>query len=74
MKKIPGISALATILISVIVIGGCANREAEDRGYIVNVGQEAPDFTAILANGDTFRLSENRGKIVMLQFQFAGSQ
>ena len=68
MKKISGISALATILISVIVIGGCANREGEDRGYIVSVGQEAPDFNAILANGDTFRLSDNRGKVVMLQF------
>ncbi len=39
-----------------------------DRGYIVEVGQMAPDFTVVNTEGDTFKLSENRGKLVMLQF------
>ncbi|MBN1159513.1 MAG: TlpA family protein disulfide reductase [Bacteroidales bacterium] len=40
----------------------------EDRGYIVEVGQMAPDFTVILTDGETFTMSENRGKVIMLQF------
>ena len=40
----------------------------DDRGYIVQVGQTAPDFTTITTDGKKFNLLENRGKIVMLQF------
>ena len=40
----------------------------QDRGYIVEVGQFAPDFTALLENGDSFNLSSNLGNVVMLQF------
>lgn len=40
----------------------------DERGYIVKVGDEAPDFTVQTTTGKTFKLSEMRGKIVMLQF------
>ncbi len=42
----------------------------DERGYIVKVGDLAPDFTAIdAATGDSVRLSDFRNKrIVMLQF------
>ena len=36
--------------------------------YIVKVGDVAPDFTLQLTDGSTFTLSEQRGKVVMLQF------
>ena len=36
--------------------------------YIVKVGDTAPDFTLQLTDGTTFTLSEQRGKVVMLQF------
>lgn len=36
--------------------------------FLVKPGDVAPDFTLPLTNGDTFTLSEQRGKIVMLQF------
>lgn len=36
--------------------------------YLVKVGDIAPDFTLPLTNGDTFTLSQQRGKVVMLQF------
>lgn len=36
--------------------------------YIVKVGDKAPDFTLQLTDGTTFTLSEQRGKVVMLQF------
>lgn len=37
-------------------------------GYIVRVGQKAPDFSIKLMNDKTFTLSKNRGKVVLLQF------
>ena len=36
--------------------------------YIVKVGDIAPDFTLPMTDGSTFTLSEQRGKVVMLQF------
>jgi peroxiredoxin len=41
----------------------------EDRGYLVKVGDQAPDdFKLVLQNGKTTSLKELRGKIVVLQF------
>lgn len=45
-----------------------ADPEGENRGYIVAVGDMAPDFELQLDNGTTFHLSEQRGKVVMMQF------
>lgn len=39
-----------------------------DYGYIVKIGQQAPDFTTVSAEGKTVRLSDFKGKVVMLQF------
>ena len=36
--------------------------------YIVKVGDVAPDFTLQMTDGSAFTLSEQRGKVVMLQF------
>lgn len=41
---------------------------AYDRQFLVEVGDEAPDFTMEMPDGSTVKLSELRGKIVMLQF------
>ncbi len=40
----------------------------DDRGYIVAVGDMAPDFTLQTTSGKAFKLSDMRGKVVMLQF------
>ena len=40
----------------------------KNRGYIVKVGDKAPDFKMTLLSGDTISLSELHGKIVVLQF------
>ena len=40
----------------------------DDRGYIIKVGDMAPDFTVQTTAGETIKLSELRGKVVMLQF------
>ncbi len=39
-----------------------------EHDYIVKVGDTAPDFTLEMLDGTRFTLSENRGKVVMLQF------
>jgi peroxiredoxin len=43
-------------------------QKADDKGYIVKVGDLAPDFTIREAGGKSYRLSSLRGNIVMLQF------
>jgi len=43
-------------------------QESGNNGFLVNIGDTAPDFSAKLIDGSTFRLSENRGNVVMLQF------
>ena len=40
----------------------------DDRGYIVKVGDLAPDFTITTTAGENISLSDLRGKVVMLQF------
>ena len=41
---------------------------ADEYGYIVKVGEQAPDFEMTLTTGETVKLSSLRGKVVMLQF------
>ncbi|MDO5522421.1 MAG: TlpA disulfide reductase family protein [Bacteroidia bacterium] len=41
---------------------------ADDRQYLVKVGDMAPDFEMELPEGGTVKLSDLRGKVVMLQF------
>lgn len=41
----------------------------DDRGYIVKVGDKAPDdFKLVLTNGQTTTLAKLKGKVVVLQF------
>ncbi len=42
--------------------------QEDDRGFLVKIGQKAPDFSAKMIDGTTFKLSDNLGKIVVLQF------
>lgn len=42
--------------------------QADSTGYIVRVGEMAPDFTVTLTDGKQMSLSSFRGKVVMLQF------
>lgn len=42
--------------------------EADSVGYIVKLGDMAPDFTCTLTDGKQVTLSDLKGKVVMLQF------
>ena len=50
------------------VSGDDTNTEEDERGYIINIGDIVPDFTLKTTTGETFKLSDKRGKIIMLQF------
>lgn len=41
---------------------------SDDRSYLVKVGDAAPDFSMKLTDGKTVRISELKGKVIMLQF------
>jgi peroxiredoxin len=64
------------ILLLLILFGASFNLWAQttdttakdDRGYIVQVGDMAPDITIEYLDGSKTALSELRGKIVLLQF------
>ena len=54
-----------SILIMVTILLGS---EPDERGYIVSVGDMAPDFTMEYITGEKVTLSDLRDKIVVLQF------
>ncbi len=43
-------------------------KELDSRGYIVKIGEQAPNFEMQLTNGKSIKLSDLRGKVVMIQF------
>lgn len=51
-----------------VVENEVAEQVVYENEYIVKVGDVAPDFTLPMTDGSTFTLSEQRGKVVMLQF------
>jgi peroxiredoxin len=65
MRRI-GVIILLAISISRISAGQA--QKVYDDGYLVKVGDKAPDFTINEAGGKTYKLSDLRGKVVMLQF------
>ncbi len=58
---------LTLLAIVAISLSSCA-QQADDRGYIVKVGDMAPDFEMTLTDGSSVKLSDLRGHVVMLQF------
>ena len=63
-----GTETVETVTDSVKIASDTIAVEADKAGYIVKVGEMAPDFTIILTDGKQVTLSSLRGKVVMLQF------
>jgi peroxiredoxin len=55
-------------IILIIIITPLFCFSQDNRGYIVNVGEDAPLFKTVTNTGEIFDLSEQKGKVVMLQF------
>lgn len=53
---------------SLAISGDVVTVQADSTGYIVRVGEMAPDFAITLTDGKQVTLSSLRGKVVMLQF------
>lgn len=65
MKRI-----LLTLLVvfPAMLVAVSQNQKVNNDGYIIKTGDIAPDFTINEAGGKTYKLSDLRGKVVMLQF------
>ena len=63
MKKAKNLSIVLLFLVI-----ACQGQEGTDRGYIVKAGDQAPDFVMELTDGKEVKLSDLKGKVVMLQF------
>lgn len=64
MKRIILFAAAALITVSAF----SQEQKVYENGYLVRVGDTAPDFTIREAGGKTYLLSDLQGKVVMLQF------
>ena len=63
-----GTANVEVATVSVEVTADAKSVQADSTGYIVRVGEMAPDFTITLTDGKQVSLSSLRGKVVMLQF------
>ncbi len=59
---------LFVILLNLSQLMAQSKGNPDDRGYIVKLGDMAPDFTISYTDGSTKKLSDLRGSVVMLQF------
>lgn len=57
--------SLILMLLAISLLGA---EEPENRGYIVKVGDDCPDFTLQMVDGSTISKKDLQGKIVVLQF------
>jgi peroxiredoxin len=56
------------LILSLFLSSFCYSQTIDDRGYLVKVGDKAPEFSLKLTDGKTVSLKNFRGKVVMLQF------
>lgn len=64
MRKLVSMASAVVMTLAVF----SQEQKVYEHDYLVRVGDEAPDFTVSEAGGTTYRLSDLRGKVVMLQF------
>jgi peroxiredoxin len=64
MKRIVTLSVIVLLAMTAY----SQDQKVFEHGYLVQVGDRAPDFTIREAGGESYALSDLRGKVVMLQF------
>jgi peroxiredoxin len=65
MKKLLSFMFISAVINSAAF---CQEKKVYDEGYLVRVGDTMPDFTINEAGGKSYKLSELKGHVVMLQF------
>lgn len=68
MKKLTTLLICSLLSLVSCAQNGGTEKAADATGYIVRVGEMAPDFTITLTSGEKVTLSSLKGKVVMLQF------
>lgn len=56
------------IVMMLLVLPAMHGQKVYEHNYLVKVGDSAPDFTVKEVGGKSYKLSDLRGKVVMLQF------
>lgn len=64
MKKI----ILNILVFTALCMAAQGQAKVYENGYLVKIGDKAPDFTINEAGGKSYKLSDLKGKVVMLQF------
>jgi len=59
---------ICLIITFVSLISFSQDKKVNGEGYIVKVGEKAPEFVIKEAGGKSYKLSDLKGKVVMLQF------
>ena len=67
------LALIVAIVAVILLLPSCGNRSAKgaaesDSTTLVKVGMKAPDFSVTLFDGSRMTLSEQRGKVVLLNF------
>jgi peroxiredoxin len=57
-----------TLFITCMFTNAQVQNVPADYGFLVRIGQQVPEFSMNLTNGSSVRMSDLRGKVVMLQF------
>ena len=69
MRKVISVAFLAILFAGLSIKFIKGEKLAEnDRGFVVRVGEPAPDFVLQLTDGTQIAMSDLKGKVVMLQF------
>ena len=57
------------MVIALLVVAALSHgQKVYENNYLVKVGDSAPDFAINEAGGKSYKLSDLKGKVVMLQF------
>ena len=57
-----------TFILLLVMTCSLAKARQDDRGYIVKVGEKAPNIELLFPDGTKKQLKDLKGKVIMIQF------